>query len=359
MYVRQNTPHIKPSSSLRLARDYKAESHRHARRNLAYYAGVIRLTPAAAFRGWAPGLTGARRARPAAEALQREPWRGRRRRPRKDRPRPGLSTRRTDRRDGRRPRCNRTSACPRPGVHQGRRTRAPAAGGTGESPSIDTAARAHQVQPETVSFSCKQRGLCPSCGTRRAHEASAHLGALLPVAAWRQWTLSLPFRLRWAAVKKPSLLRQVERRLVRAVWAWQRKTARRLGHCLYPRARPAPARPGLLTGVHTPSTRTRPPSCPLARRRPGHPIRVGWQLPKAPPPRRPPTNAPPSSGQEKIVRSSSSASNSCTGVGCDNTIERCLPEKCAAAGSNGLNLVTCRRPGSAHLTARGHKHAAP
>jgi hypothetical protein len=49
------------------------------------------------------------------------------------------------------------------------------------------------------------------------------------VAAWRQWTLSLPFRLRWAAVKKPSLLRQVERRLVRAVWAWQRKTARRLG----------------------------------------------------------------------------------------------------------------------------------
>jgi ribosomal protein S27E len=82
---------------------------------------------------------------------------------------------------------------------------------------------------ELVAFSCKQRGLCPSCGTRRSHEAAALCGELLPEEPYRQWTLSASFRARWALVKHPALLARMERRLVRAVWAWQRRSAKRLG----------------------------------------------------------------------------------------------------------------------------------
>jgi hypothetical protein len=41
--------------------------------------------------------------------------------------------------------------------------------------------------------------------------------------------LSLPFSVRFAVVKQPALLKKLEVRLVRAVWRWQRATARRLG----------------------------------------------------------------------------------------------------------------------------------
>ena len=43
-----------------------------------------------------------------------------------------------------------------------------------------------------MAFSCKGRGWCPSCTTRRALETGAHLEAVLPRVAHRQWTLSLP-----------------------------------------------------------------------------------------------------------------------------------------------------------------------
>jgi len=73
-----------------------------------------------------------------------------------------------------------------------------------------------------VAFSCKGRGLCPSCATRRAIETGVHVEATLPFVAHRQWTLSLPRTLRLAVVKQPSLLKLVETTLVRAVWRWQR-----------------------------------------------------------------------------------------------------------------------------------------
>jgi hypothetical protein len=41
--------------------------------------------------------------------------------------------------------------------------------------------------------------------------------------------LSLPFSLRFAVVKRPALLKRLERRLVWAAWCWQRRVARRLG----------------------------------------------------------------------------------------------------------------------------------
>jgi ribosomal protein S27E len=82
---------------------------------------------------------------------------------------------------------------------------------------------------ELVALSCKQRGLCPSCGTRRSHQTAAACGALLPEVAYRQWTLSAPYRARWTLVKQPLLLAKLERRLLRGVWAWQRRRAKGLG----------------------------------------------------------------------------------------------------------------------------------
>jgi len=80
-----------------------------------------------------------------------------------------------------------------------------------------------------VAFSCKGRGWCPSCAAKRALETSTHLGEVLPQVGYRQWTLTLPRALRWMVARKPGLVRAVERRLVRAVWRWQRARARQLG----------------------------------------------------------------------------------------------------------------------------------
>jgi Transposase zinc-binding domain len=49
-----------------------------------------------------------------------------------------------------------------------------------------------------VAFSCKGRGICPSCNTRRMAETAAHLADhVLPRLPVRQWVLSLPKRLRY------------------------------------------------------------------------------------------------------------------------------------------------------------------
>jgi hypothetical protein len=80
-----------------------------------------------------------------------------------------------------------------------------------------------------VGFSCKGRGWCPSCGARRAEETAAHCGEVLPWVGYRQWTLSVPRALRWAVVKRPKLLKKVERRLLQSVFRWQRQRAKQLG----------------------------------------------------------------------------------------------------------------------------------
>ena len=80
-----------------------------------------------------------------------------------------------------------------------------------------------------MAFSCKGRGWCPSCTTRRAIDTGAHLASVLPQVGHRQWTLSLPFTLRFTVVKKPQLLKRLEVRLVQPVWRWQRREARRQG----------------------------------------------------------------------------------------------------------------------------------
>jgi hypothetical protein len=47
------------------------------------------------------------------------------------------------------------------------------------------------------AFSCKGRGVCPSCNARRMVEVAAHLtDQVLPPLPLRQWVLSLPKRIR-------------------------------------------------------------------------------------------------------------------------------------------------------------------
>jgi len=49
-----------------------------------------------------------------------------------------------------------------------------------------------------VAFSCKSRGLCPSCTTRRMQETALQLvDKVLPAVPTRQWVLSLPRRARF------------------------------------------------------------------------------------------------------------------------------------------------------------------
>ena len=81
-----------------------------------------------------------------------------------------------------------------------------------------------------VAFSCKGRAVCPSCRGRRMADAAAHLvDHVLPSAPYRQWTLSVPWRLRPALARDRTLLSAALTCFVRSVFRWQRAQARALG----------------------------------------------------------------------------------------------------------------------------------
>lgn len=81
-----------------------------------------------------------------------------------------------------------------------------------------------------VAFSCKGRGLCPSCNARRAETTAIHLTeSVLPVAPYRQWTLSFPRRVRWRLARDEGLLTWVLGVFVRGLFAYQRRRAKGLG----------------------------------------------------------------------------------------------------------------------------------
>ncbi len=55
-----------------------------------------------------------------------------------------------------------------------------------------------------VTFSCKRRGFCPSCGARQMVESAALLvDEVLPRSPMRQWALSFPFQLRFLFASRP------------------------------------------------------------------------------------------------------------------------------------------------------------
>ncbi len=79
-----------------------------------------------------------------------------------------------------------------------------------------------------VAFSCKRRGVCPSCNARRMCATAAHLtDHVLPDVPLRQWVLSVPFELRLLLAKDAQALSAVGRIFVREVLRWQVEQARR------------------------------------------------------------------------------------------------------------------------------------
>ena len=61
-----------------------------------------------------------------------------------------------------------------------------------------------------VAFSCKGRGICPSCGARRMVEGAALLvDEILPDDPVRQWVISFPFQLRILFARHPEWMTQV------------------------------------------------------------------------------------------------------------------------------------------------------
>lgn len=78
-----------------------------------------------------------------------------------------------------------------------------------------------------VAFSCKRRGVCPSCAGRRMADTAADLvDHVLPRVGVRQWVLSLPFSLRYRLAYDRKLLSPVLGAFVRAVFRWQQRQIR-------------------------------------------------------------------------------------------------------------------------------------
>ena len=60
-----------------------------------------------------------------------------------------------------------------------------------------------------IPFSCKRRGICPSCNTRAMVETAAHLVEnLIPCVSNRQWVISFPLRIRHF-LQTPKILQDV------------------------------------------------------------------------------------------------------------------------------------------------------
>jgi hypothetical protein len=82
-----------------------------------------------------------------------------------------------------------------------------------------------------VPFSCKHRGICPSCAGRRMANTGAHLvDRVLPDVPLRQYVLSLPYELRMLAALKPAVLGALARLFVKAIFGTYQRRARRTGH---------------------------------------------------------------------------------------------------------------------------------
>jgi len=88
----------------------------------------------------------------------------------------------------------------------------------------------HCADERLVAFSCKTRGFCPSCTSRRMAGTAAHLvDRVLPAVPYRQWVLSLPRQVRFLLARDTDLLTRVLGVFLRKVFAWQRRRARAHG----------------------------------------------------------------------------------------------------------------------------------
>ena len=63
-----------------------------------------------------------------------------------------------------------------------------------------------------VAFSCKGRGVCPSCNGRRMAQTAAHLvDHVIPPVPVRQWVISVPKRLRCFLADRPNAVAALTR----------------------------------------------------------------------------------------------------------------------------------------------------
>jgi len=93
-----------------------------------------------------------------------------------------------------------------------------------------------------VAFSCKARGLCPSCNARRTAETAAHLvDHVFPPVPVRQWVLSMPKRLRWYLEREPKAVSAVLHIVLRVIEGYL---------CQASGATSAPARLGAVSFIH-------------------------------------------------------------------------------------------------------------
>jgi len=78
-----------------------------------------------------------------------------------------------------------------------------------------------------VAFSCKIRGLCPSCDAKRATIIMADAAdRLLPEVSYRQYVLTIPKRLRWYVNQNAALPGEISRILAREIELYlSKKTA--------------------------------------------------------------------------------------------------------------------------------------
>jgi hypothetical protein len=87
----------------------------------------------------------------------------------------------------------------------------------GRSSSPADRARNHH-RAITTAFSCKRRGLCPSCTARRMADTAAHLvDQVLPQAPYRQWVFTVPRALRLRLARDPAWATWVGNLAVRAI----------------------------------------------------------------------------------------------------------------------------------------------
>jgi hypothetical protein len=86
------------------------------------------------------------------------------------------------------------------------------------------------AEERLVAFSCKTRGFCPSCTSRRMANTAANLAdRILPIVPYRQWILSLPRRVRFLLARDSDLLSQTLGVFLAKLFAWQRRRARAHG----------------------------------------------------------------------------------------------------------------------------------
>ena len=100
-------------------------------------------------------------------------------------------------------------------------------------------------QDKAVAFSCKLRGLCPSCAGRRMAGSAAHLvDCVIPSVPVRQYVLAFPFELSGLAATRPEVLRALSRIFWESLRRRYQRWAKRAGHGS------RRVETGAVTGVH-------------------------------------------------------------------------------------------------------------